>query len=95
MNLWSRFIAGAALVVGLTFATGSPAQAAERDYRNGCRQRLEADRARIDRDARRHGERSRQVDRDIARMDSDRQWCRSHRADWDHNRFDIGIYLRH
>jgi hypothetical protein len=28
-------------------------------------------------------------------MDSDRQWCRDHHADWDHSRFDIGIYFRH
>jgi hypothetical protein len=28
-------------------------------------------------------------------MDSDRQWCRDHKAEWDHNRFDVGIYFRH
>ena len=41
----------------------------------------------------RHGEHSRQVDSDVAKMDSDRQWCRDHKADWDHDRFDIGVYF--
>jgi hypothetical protein len=28
-------------------------------------------------------------------MEATRNWCRSHRADWDHPRFDVGVYLRH
>jgi hypothetical protein len=27
-------------------------------------------------------------------MNSDRQWCRDHHSDWDHSRFDVGIYFR-
>jgi hypothetical protein len=26
-------------------------------------------------------------------MDADRQWCRDHKADWDHSMFDVGIYF--
>jgi hypothetical protein len=84
----------AALAGGLIFAAGVPARA-DKDWNNDCRQRLEADRARIDHDSARHGEHSRQVDHDVAKMDTDRQWCRDHHADWDHSRFDVGIYFRH
>jgi hypothetical protein len=56
---------------------------------------LEADRARIDRDSARHGERSSQVGRDVDKLEADRRWCRDHHADWDHSRFDVGIYLKH
>jgi hypothetical protein len=28
-------------------------------------------------------------------MDQDRQWCRDHHSDWDHTRFDVGIYFGH
>jgi len=93
-NLWSRLVLSTALAAGLTFAFGTPARA-DRDYREDCRRRLEADRARIDRDVSRYGEHSRQVDRDIAKMDKTRQWCRGHKAEWDHDHFDMGIYFRH
>jgi hypothetical protein len=26
---------------------------------------------------------------------NDRQWCRDHHADWDHSKFDVGIYIKH
>lgn len=80
------------LAGGLLLAFGGTARA-DRDWKDDCHRRLEADRARIDRDASRHGEHSRQVDHDVARMDADRQWCRDHHADWDHSRFDVGIYF--
>ncbi len=67
----------------------------DRDWSDDCHKRLEADRARIDRDSARHGEHSRQVDRDVDRLETDRQWCRDHHAEWDHSRFDVGIYLKH
>jgi len=70
-------------------------RAAFGDPNEGCHRRLESDRARIDRDASRHGQDSPQVDRDVDRMDSDRNWCRGHHSDWDHSRLDVGIYLRH
>jgi len=77
---------------GLLFAVGGTARA-DREHGPDCGRRLEADRAKIDRDASRFGKHSRQVDRDIAKMDTDRQWCRDHKADWDHNHFDVGIYF--
>jgi hypothetical protein len=64
------------------------------DNNADCGKRLEADRARIDRDAKKYGERSPAVDKDVARMDSDRSWCRDHHADWDHSKFDVGIYVK-
>ena len=79
---------------GLMLAASGPARA-DRDWNADCARRLEADRARIDRDASRHGEQSRQVSADVAKMDGDRQWCRDHKSDWDHSRFDVGIYFRH
>ena len=92
-TLWTRMALITALAVGLLLAVGAPARA-DRDWGKSCRERLEADRARIDKDASKFGEHSRQVDRDIQRMDNNRKWCRDHKADWDHGRFDIGIYLR-
>jgi hypothetical protein len=89
---WMRLILTSVLAGGMLFAVGGTARA-DRDYGPDCARRLDADRARIDRDASRFGEHSRQVDRDVAKMDNDRQWCRDHKADWDHGRFDVGIYF--
>jgi len=80
-------------VLAIAFAL-SAAHVTLGDVRDDCRRKLEADRARIDRDAAKHGDHSRQVDKDIDRMDADRNWCREHHADWDHDRFDVGIYIR-
>ena len=91
-KLWSRLVLSTALAGGLMFALGTPATATP-DNKDDCNRRLEADRSRIDNDGKRHGEHSKQVDHDVARMDQDRKWCRDHKADWDHNRFDVGIYL--
>ena len=89
----SRVVLTTALAGGLFLAVGSPLNA-EPDYGNACHGRLENDRARIDHDAARHGNDSPQLNRDVNRMDSDRQWCRDHHSDWDHSRFDVGIYFR-
>jgi hypothetical protein len=93
-KIWSRLVLGTVFAGSLMFAVGTPARA-DRDYSDECRHRLEADRARIDRDAGHYGEQSRKVERDVANMEVTRQWCRDHRADWDHDRFDVGIYFRH
>jgi len=93
-KLWTRVALTTALAGGLLLAVGAPVRA-DRDYSNACKQRLENDRARIDRDSSRRGEHSRQVDSDRNRMDQDRQWCRDHHSDWDHTRFDVGIYFGH
>lgn len=93
-KLWSRMVLTSALAGGLLLAAGAPARA-DRDWREDCHRRLEADRARIDRDTARYGEHSRRVEHDVDRMNATRQWCREHKADWDHDRFDFGIYFRH
>jgi len=90
-RIWTQVALTSVLAGGLLLALGTPVSA---DSRGDCRQKLEADRARTDRDAARHGEHSRQVDRDVQRMDTDRRWCSDHKADWDHDRFDVGIYIR-
>ncbi|HLX70483.1 MAG TPA: hypothetical protein VKV04_12720 [Verrucomicrobiae bacterium] len=92
MKLWNRMIFTGVLAGGLLFVFGGTARA-DKDWKDDCHRRLEADRAKIDRDVSRHGEHSRQVENDVAKMDSDRQWCRDHKADWDHDRFDIGVYF--
>jgi hypothetical protein len=66
----------------------------DHDFKADCHRRLESDRARVDRDAAKHGEHSRQVDRDVDKLQADKQWCREHKSDWDH-KFDIGIYVHH
>jgi hypothetical protein len=91
-KLWTRMALTTALAGGLLLVVGAPARA-DRDWGKSCHERLEADRARIDKDVAKHGENSRQVDSDVQRMDNNRKWCRDHRADWDHGRFDIGIYI--
>jgi hypothetical protein len=93
-KLVSRMILTGALAGGFVLAFSGTARA-DKDWKDDCQRRLEADRARIDRDASRHGEHSRQVDNDVARMNTTRQWCRDHKADWDHDHFDIGIYFGH
>jgi len=87
-----RLAIGSALAIAFTL---SAAHIALGDVADDCHRKLEADRARIDRDAAKHGDHSRQVDKDIDRMDADRSWCREHHADWDHSRFDVGIYIKH
>jgi hypothetical protein len=92
-HIWNSMLMSTVLAAGLLMAASGAR--AERDWKEGCRQRLESDRAKIDRDAARFGEHSRQVDRDVAKMDATRQWCANHHAEWDHTRFDVGIYFRH
>jgi hypothetical protein len=89
---WTRLILTTTLAAGLVFGVGAAANA-QRNWGPDCSRRLEADRARIDRDAARHGKDSPAVRHDVDRMQTDRQWCRDHKAEWDHNRFDTGIYL--
>jgi hypothetical protein len=92
-KILSRVILTTALAGGLFFAVSTPVSATP-DYGNACHQRLENDKARIDHDAARHGNGSSQVNHDVDRMNSDRRWCKDHHSDWDHTRFDVGIYFR-
>jgi hypothetical protein len=87
-----RLAVGSALAIAFTMGA---ARITLGDVGDDCHRKLEADRARIDRDAAKHGNDSRQVAHDVDRMDADRNWCRDHHADWDHTRFDVGIYVRH
>jgi hypothetical protein len=82
------------LAGGMLFFGVKPASA-ERDWSASCHDRLEQARARIDRDIQRHGENSRQVNKDRDKLEDTRRWCRDHHADWDHDRFDLGVYIRH
>ena len=91
-KLWTKMVLTTALAGGMLMAVGGSALA-DRDWSADCHQRLEADRARIDHDAARFGDHSPAVARDVARMDRTRQWCRDHKADWDHDHFDTGIYI--
>ncbi|MGC1278981.1 MAG: hypothetical protein WA893_12320 [Xanthobacteraceae bacterium] len=88
-----RIVLMGALAVGLTLPLCSAARA-DHDYSEACHQRLQNAKAKIDRDAAKYGEHSGQVDRDVAKLDNERAWCRDHKADWDHNLFDVGIYIR-
>lgn len=87
-----RLAVGSALAIAFTL---SAAHVTLGDVAADCHRKLEADRARIDNDAAKHGQDSPKVQRDVGRMDSDRNWCREHHADWDHSRFDVGIYIKH
>lgn len=91
-NIWSRLLLSTVVAAGLLFAFGGNASA-DQDHKEECRSRLEADRSRIDHDVSRHGEHSKQVNSDVARMDRTRQWCKDHKSDWDHDHFDIGVYF--
>jgi len=90
----SRIILTTALGGGLLLASAAVPAMADRDWKDGCHKRLEDARVRLDRDLARYGERSRRVDHDRERMEETRRWCRDHHADWDHGRFDVGVYIR-
>jgi hypothetical protein len=95
-GFFSRIILSAALGAGLVIA-GAPAFASparDKDWAQDCHRRLEDARLRLDRDAARYGQRSGKVERDRDRLEDARRWCRQHRADWDHDRFDFGVYIR-
>ncbi len=89
-----RLALGTCIAIMFTLPVGT-ATFGDRDWSNDCHKRLEADRARIDRDSARHGEHSSQVRHDVDKLEADRQWCRDHHADWDHSLFDVGIYIKH
>jgi hypothetical protein len=86
-----RVALGCALVVAVTLPLS---RAAFGDPHSDCVRKLEADRARIDNEAAKHGEHSPAVAKAVDRMEEDRAWCREHKAEWDHDRFDVGIYVR-
>ncbi len=82
-----QLILSAALAGGLLVAAGA-APARVPDDRGACESRLRTARARLDSDIAHHGDHSKQADRDRARMEEVRRWCRDHHADWDHDKYD-------
>lgn len=85
----TKWMMGGVLAAGLwTIGVASPVAAAQRDYREACRARLESARARLDADAARFGPRDRRVVRDRGRLEDARRWCRGRHSDWDHGRYD-------
>jgi hypothetical protein len=92
MSKFIRLSLMGALAVGLTLPLVSTARA---DVNADCHARLQAAKERIDRDAAKYGEHSAKVDHDVAKLEEQRQWCRDHKADWDHSLFDVGIYIHH
>jgi len=90
----SRIAMICALTGGLMLGATGIARA-DRDDRDECNRRLEADRVKLDRDISHHGEHSHQADRDRDKIEDDRKWCRDHKADWDHDRYDKDDYSHH
>jgi hypothetical protein len=88
----TTILLGSALALVVSLPAGT---AAFGDDAAACHKRLEGDKARLDHDSAKYGEHSRRVDKDVDRLDADRQWCREHHSDWDHSLFDVGIYVRH
>jgi hypothetical protein len=88
-----KIILGSALAIGLTLPVGI-STSADKDWGPACRNRLESARAKVEHDVARHGENSPQADHDRAKLEEARQWCRDHHSDWDHDRFDVGVYIR-
>jgi hypothetical protein len=89
-----RYVLAGALAFAFSLPLGSEARA-DHDWNNECHQRLQRQKDKIDHDAARYGKDSPKVRHDIDKLEQERQWCRDHHADWDHNVFDIGIYLHH
>ena len=89
-----RVILTAALGAGLLLGSAAVPAHADRDWANDCHRRLEGARARLDHDVARFGQHDRRVERDRDKLEDARRWCRDHHADWDHNRFDVGVYVR-
>lgn len=94
MKRFSTLVLGSALAMLVSLPVGQAAFGAP-DEPADCHHRLERDKARIDQDAAKYGDHSRRVDKDVDKLEADRQWCRDHHADWDHSLFDVGIYIRH
>ena len=74
------------LAGGLLLAVGSIPVGAARNDDEECQNRIAKAQADVDRDAGRHGQGSHQVRDDLKRLDSAREWCAKHHADWEHGR---------
>ncbi len=84
----SQLVLSMALASGLLLAAGVPQASADRDDKGACDSRLRGARERLDSDIAHHGDHSKQAERDRARLEQARRWCRDHHADWDHDKYD-------
>jgi hypothetical protein len=87
-----RFVLTFALALGFCLPLATLVRA-DHDWTNECHERLQRQKDKIDHDAARYGEHSNKVAHDVDRLEQERNWCRDHHADWDHNAFDVGIYV--
>lgn len=84
-NIVTRALLTCTLAGGLLIAVGTtPIRAANDDQ--GCQDRVAKAQAEVDKDAAKHGQGSHQVRTDLKKLDSEREWCAKHHADWDHAR---------
>ena len=81
-----RAILSCAMAGGLLIAVGGVPMHARPDDHAECQNRIAKVQADLDRDAAKHGQGSHQVRDDLKKLDSEREWCAKHHADWDHSR---------
>ena len=87
-----RWILAGALALAFSLPFASLARA-DHDDTNECHDRLQRQKDKIDHDVARYGEHSDRVAHDVGKLDQERAWCRDHHAEWDHNAFDVGVYV--
>jgi hypothetical protein len=85
-NFLRRALLTCTLAGGLVMAVGTAPIHAARNDNDDCQNRIAKAQADIDRDAGKHGQRSHQVRDDLKKLDSEREWCAKHHADWDHSK---------
>jgi len=83
-NVLGRVVLTCTIAGGLLLAVGTAPAGAARNDEQDCHSRVEKAQLDVDRDASRHGQSSHQVAADLRRLDSAREWCAKHHADWDH-----------
>lgn len=85
-NIVARALLTCTMAGGLLIAVGTtPIRAANNDDQ-ACQDRVAKAQAEVDKDAAKHGQGSHQVRDDLKKLDSEREWCAKHHADWDHAR---------
>jgi hypothetical protein len=85
-NFLGRALLTCTMAGGLLLAVGTVPLGAARNQDEDCRDRIAKAQAEVDRDAAKHGQGSHQVRNDLKKLDSEREWCAKHHADWDHGR---------
>jgi hypothetical protein len=85
-NFLGRALLTCTLAGGMLMAVRTtPMHAAPNDS-DECHDRVVKAQAEIDRDVAKHGQDSHQVRDDLKKLDSEREWCAKHHADWDHSK---------